>query len=226
MKLERVAIAVLLVIVAGQAIAGCADRRRRRAERIAAANTLADAARQEDWLRGQLRVAVRYVHQGQVQLDATQRERNQQALLATTLRLEARELHGDVAVQPQILGDSLKVRSEWGNLDTNGVHVAAQLAVSGVAPIAGRPIAGTMFFDVTLAPVALQLGFACVGPNARFYATGPRYQPLVLERGVVDPKICNPPPPSYQLLSLRVPSLPWAVILFGGGLLAGVAIIR
>lgn len=226
MKLERVAIAVLLVVVASQAIASCVDRRRRREERIAAANQLAASATQEDHVSGQLRIAMRYMYQGQVQLDRTQRERDQQAILAAAFQVEARELSGAAAIQPSFANDVLHIHSEWGSPDTNGVHVAADAALAGVAPIVGQPITGQMYFNVTLAPIPLKLGMACVGPNARFYVTGPRYAALVLERGIVTADVCNRAPPAWQPLSLRLPSLPWAAILFGGGLVTGIGISR
>ena len=219
MKLGRVAIAVLLVIVAGQSIAGCMERRGRRRERLAAANELADRAQQENWLKGQLRVAVRYVHQGQVQLDESQRERDQQAKLAATFQLEAAELAGKVAAAPVAAGDTASLRSEFGDLDSTGFHVLSQANIWPVRVVGA--LKGETLYRVELAPVPIKVGFACVGPNARFYVSAPRGRPLTLVGGVADPAICNPPPPAWQPFTLRAPSLPWSIILFGGGFLLG-----
>lgn len=224
MKLERIAIAVLLLLVAGQAMAGCMERRGRRRERLSAANELADRAQQETWYKGQLQVAVRYLHQGQVQLDETQRERDQQAKLAMVFRLEAQELRGKVAAAPAVAGDTARLATEFGDLDSSGFHVRSITAIWPVRAVG--PLQGAAAYHVELAPVALQVGFACVGPNARFYVTAPRSRPIVLERGTVAAHVCNPPPPPYQLLSLRAPSLPWSAVLFGAGILAGATIAR
>lgn len=214
MKLERIAIAVLLVIVAGQAVSSCIDRGRRRAERIASANALAGAAKQEDWFRGQLRVAVRYTYQGQVQLDQTQRERNQMAVLAATFRLEAQELRGQVTAAPTAAGDTVRYVSEFGKLEgdsATGFLVRTDVRVWPV--VTASPLQGTAWYAVKLAPVPLKMGFACVGPNGRFYVTAPRYQQVTIDSATVSADVCNPPAPRWQPFQMRLPSLPVAVAL-------------
>ena len=216
MTLERAAIVALLVVVAGQAAASCVARGHWRTERLAAANTLADRAAQENWLRGQLRVAVRYVHQGQVELHESQRERNQQAKLAASFELEAQELRGRVGTTSVFAGDTVTFYSTFGRLDSTGFLVEAQTRVWPMRPV--PPPRSDVFYRVQLAPVPLQVGFACVGPNGRFYVTAPRNRPLQLERGVVAADVCNPPPPRWEPFSLRrPPSLPWMAALVGVG---------
>lgn len=222
MKLERIAIAVLLVVCAGQAITGCLDRRRDRERTLAAANALADATAQGEWLKGQWRVTFRYLNQAKVELDETQRERDQQAILAATFRLEAKQLRGQVSAAPMLVVDTAQLETEFGDLDSAGFHVASIAQIWPVRPIG--ELHGQAVYRVELAPVPLQVGFACVGANGRFYVTAPRNRPLVLEKGVVDPDVCNPPPPPWNPLSLKAPSLPWAALLFGGGILIGGAI--
>lgn len=217
MKLKDVAIAGLLVIVAGQAVTSCVERRRRRAERVAAANELADHSRTEYWLRGQLVVAARYLHQGTVQLDQSQRRQRQQAVLAVGLRFERDTLRRALAVQPTVTDSAVRVKS---HLDTNGVHVQTDVVIAGVGPIVGMTPAARVFYDVAIAPIDLQVGVSCEGPNARVLVTGPRWSDLTISNGTMTADVCNPAPPEWQPFTLRAPSVPTAGILFGAGVLA------
>lgn len=217
MTLERAAIAVLVLVVAGQQLRSCVDARARRAERLAAANQLATSAVQQDWLSGQLRVAARYLVQGQVQLDQTQRDRDQQAVLAVGLRVQVDALRGRVDVAPQLSDSGVRVVSGWGRLPIHGVHVESDVLVRGVAPIAGQEPAAVVGYRVQLAPVDLRVGLSCEGANARVLVTGPRWSTLTLSPGTISAAVCNPAPPAWRPFTLRAPSLPWAAGLVGLG---------
>lgn len=218
MKLQSIVIGALAVVVVGQAATRCFEDRARRKEKIAAANALADASRTERFLRGQLQVATRYIHQGPIGRDRDT-PRGTAVKVTVDVALEPDTARGAAPPQPvAFTGNALRFQSSWGNPDSIGLRITADVTIGPVAPIADTVPLADVFYTVAWAPARYTFDVSCEGPNARVVVAGPQWRDITIERGKMAEEVCHPTP-SWQPFSLRVPSLPWAAGLVTGGVL-------
>ena len=182
--------AAVVVVLLGVVQHYRAVARRERLERL---NVMAAADSTHHFLRGQLQVATRLV---------VQRPLGGGRVVTLTV-----EVPGDTVrrVDTLVLADTLRAR-----LDTNGLHVAAMVALAPPPPV--------WTWVVAREAVRYRAEIGCQDGAARLTVSGPRYQALQLTNLQQAPGICNPPP-RWEPFSFRLPSVWWLGAAFGTGLL-------
>jgi len=190
-----------------------------RKEQLAAANARAAADTSRHRVEGQLAIATRLAFQRSVELAAAVREKGKVGQSAVRLRLEGdslrRELAGRVLPTTDTAAHQVVAVGELDARDTLGIRAAARVTVSDVTP-GPRPLA---LFAWTLerAPAPLEVSLSCQGRDAVADVTGPRWLPITIDQAVQSPEVCNPPP-RWEPFSVRLPSVPVALVLIGAGM--------
>jgi hypothetical protein len=164
-------------------------------ERLLRLNAEAAADTTQHFLRGQLQIATRLM---------AQRPLGGGRVVTVTLEVPGDTVH---RVDTLLVRDTLRAQ-----LDTNGVHVGAVVALV--------PPAATWWWTLTRDPVRYTATVTCADGAARLSVAGPSYQALQLTNLTQAPGICNPPP-RWQPFAFKVPSLPVAAGLVGLGYLLG-----
>lgn len=161
-----------------------------RRERLERLNTQADADVTAHFLRGQLQVATRLVAQRPLAGGAT---------ATVTIRVPGATV---TRVDTVFVGDTVRAQ-----LDTNGVHVSAVVAL--------QPLPPTWTWNLRQDPLTYRVTFeGCHDHAARVNVEGPRWQAVQLVELQQNPNICNPAP-GWQPFSLKAPSALWVVVIAG-----------
>lgn len=161
-----------------------------RRERLERLNAAAEADSTHHFLRGQLQVATRLV---------TQRPLAAGATATVTINVPGATV---TRVDTIFVGDTARAQ-----LDTNGVHVSAVVAL--------RPLPPTWTWNLVQDPLSYHVAFeGCHDHAARVTVAGPRWQAVQLVDLQQDPNICNPPP-GWSFFSLKPPSAVWVVVIAG-----------
>jgi hypothetical protein len=197
----------ILFIGASGLIAARMSAARARREHLAALNATAAADSTTHWYAGQLQLASRLALQGQVQLAGALRDRHVQAVTITSLRLEADSLRREHAKAPVVTVGSFDAADTLDARDSAGVRV--------VAAVHGDTARTTWRWDLEREAAAFDVSMGCKRDTAVAQVQGPRWARVSIVRAQQDAAICNPPP-RWNPLSLRAPSLP---LLAAAGLL-------
>ncbi len=159
-------------------------------ERLLRLNVEAEADSTHHFLRGQLQVATRL---------AVQTQLAHRAVATVTIRVPGATV---TRVDTLRVTDTLRAQ-----LDTNGVHVAAVVALLPPPP--------TWTWSLVQDPLQYRVTFeGCHEHAARVRVAGPRWQAVQLVDVQQDPEICNPAP-GWGFFSLRPPSAVWIVVIAG-----------
>ncbi len=157
-------------------------------ERLLRLNVAAEADSTHHFLRGQLQVATRL---------AVQTQLAHRAVATVTIRVP-----GAMVTRVDTLRVTDTLRAQ---LDTNGVHVAAVVALLPPPP--------TWTWSLVQDPLQYRVTFeGCHEHAARVRVAGPRWQAVQLVDVQQDKNICNRPP-GWNFFSIKPPSLPWAAAL-------------
>lgn len=208
-----------------------------RAERIASANLLAAkdttiVAVKRDGDRA-VTVARRLAFQERVELAAYFTD-------SISRLTDSLEVVGKVLARFAILGDSVTVLQEalarldaLGNIvtadtvdlaDSLGVRAAAVVSIPRIVVTLpqGETSSASWTWHVERLPMSLELALHCEGSFAVAQLAGPPWAGLELARVAQDETICNPlPRRSWNPFAVELPSLPFAALLVGGGILVG-----
>jgi len=180
------------------------------------------------YLRDTLEVSRRQAEQLGVSLDQATHDRDEKgtalARLTATFAPIGGKTTGQVTATPpsSSAGGILELHGAFDAWDSAGIRVSAvaQIPVAtngaiGLEAAKGASVAWT--WGIERRPLELTVDFSCRRDTALAHVAGPTWASIGISQAVQDPRFCNPPPPAWNPLAIRLPSLTVAGILVGMG---------
>ena len=220
------AVAVVVALIAGGVVSWqlWASQNALREQRIETANARAAADTSKLRIRAEgdtaVAVAERLAFQTEVSLREAFRDSVERMALATArVRLEADSLRR-VAEGAAAIVDSAGNLTAAGRLDARdslGLEVDAEVVIP-----ADRSLLPVWTWKVWRQTIDLELALSCEGDLAVAQLAGPSWLPLAIDSVAQRPELCIPPVRlGWNPFSMRIPSLPWAVVLVTVGYVLG-----